>query len=714
MGTMKQPTLSSAQATTVRAPLDRRLFLSGPPGTGKSTVGVGRLRYWLEAGVPAENVLVLTPQRTLAGRYDDVRRDPDLAPGGVFDVATLGGLARRMVDLFWPLAAEMAGFGEPDEQPTFLTLETAQYFMARVAGPLVDEGYFESIAIDRNRLYSQILDNLSKAAVVGFPVTEIAARLKGAWVGESSQLHVYDEAQEVALRFRRYCLEHNLLDFSLQVEVFMRHLWPGSLCRDFLLEQYTHLLVDNVEEDPPVAHDLLRDWLPHLRSALIIHDEGAGHRTFLGADPNTALALREVCDEEVRLTESFVTTPPIVAFGQALSETIDRSPSLQVEPTEADETPGAQSGEAREALYFDVHRFHPQMLDWVAETIAGLVRDEGVPPSEIVVLAPYLTDVLRFSLTHRLERLGVPARSHRPSRALRDEPATRALLTFAALAHPQWALSPTRYDVTYALMQAVADLDLVRAQLLTEVLYRVRDKVPVLEPFAGLKPEMQQRITYVLGGRYEALRIWFQGYAADPLDELDHFLARLFGELLSQPGFGYHDDLDAGRVAANLIESVQKFRWIAGDLPSDRSLGQEYVEMVQAGVVAAQYIRNWELEEDEAVLLAPAYTFLMANYPVDYQFWLNVGGLGWWERLYQPVTHPYVLSREWPLGTLWTDSDEVRVREQALGRLTQGLIARCRKGIFLGLSELGEHGYEQQGPLLKTLQKVLRNVEYAR
>jgi hypothetical protein len=359
------------------------------------------------------------------------------------------------------------------------------------------------------------------------------------------------------------------------------------------------------------------------------------------------------------------------------------------------------------------------MLDWVTESVAGLIQDEGVPPDEIVVLAPFLPDVLRFSLAHRLDQLSVPARSHRPSRALRDEPATRTLLTFAALAHPEWCICPPRYDVAYALMQAIDALDLVRAQLLADILYRTRGGEPALAPFADVKPEMQQRITYVLGGRYEALRLWFDGYSVDPVDELDHFLARLFGEMLSQPGYGFHDDFDAARVASNLIESVQKFRWIAprevenAEKPwGETSMGQEYVEMVDAGVVAAQYVRNWEVEVEDAVLLAPAYTFLMGNRPVDYQFWLNVGGRGWWERLYQPLTQPYVLSRRWDRAEQWTDADEVTVRQQALDRLTQGLIRRCRKGIFLGFSELGEGGFEQQGPLLQAVQRVLRNLSH--
>ena len=131
--------------------------------------------------------------------------------------------------------------------------------------------------------------------------------------------------------------------------------------------------------------------------------------------------------------------------------------------------------------------------------------------------------------------------------------------------------------------------------------------------------------------------------------------------------------------------------------------------MVQDGVVAAQYIRGWQLETDNAVLLAPAYTFLMSNRPVDIQFWLNVGGRGWWERLYQPLTHPYVLSRHWPEGKQWEDKHEIAARKDALYRLVQGLVSRCRSAIYLGLSELGEQGYEQQGPLLRAIQRVLRD-----
>jgi hypothetical protein len=704
------PALSDHQRAVVERPAELKLFAEGAAGTGKTTAAVARLLHLLDAGVPAGSILVVVPQRTLATPYFDGLRSAPLRAGGQVTVLTIGGLARRMVDLFWPLVAREAGFGQPEQPPTFLTLETAQYTMARLVRPLLDEGAFESITIDRNRLYSQVVDDLNKAAVVGFSHTEIGERLKRAWSGEQSQRRVYDEAQECATRFREYCLAHNLLDFSLQVSLFCEILWARASCRDYLLASYPHLFVDNVEEDTPVAHDLLRDWLPHCRSAFLVRDSGAGYRRFLGADPEGGRALRDVCDERIAFVESFVSSPDARALGYELARSLDRPIEPHDRPQEDRRKP---SGDARAALAFRYHRYYPEMLDWVAGEIEGLVHRKVIPPGEIVVLAPFLSDALRFSLRSRLEARDVPVHSHRPSRALRDEPATRCLLTLAAIAHPEWGRSPGPFDVAYALVQAVEGLDLVRAQMLTEIVYRVIEGRPSLASFDRIVPDMKERLTYTLGERYERLRTWLEAYASQVEEgtPLDFFLGRLFGEVLSQPGFGFHRDYDAGRVAADLVESVLKFRWTAtAGVVGDGPLGREYVDMVQDGVIAAQYVRNWQLQPQDAVLLAPAYTFLMSNRPVEVQFWLDVGSRGWWERLYQPLTHPYVLSRGWPRDALWTDSDEHEARQEALHRLTQGLVCRCRRRVYLGLCELAESGHEQKGQLLHAIQRILRRL----
>ena len=303
--------LTGLQRQIVEAPLNTKIFLSGPAGTGKSTAGVERLRYLIDHNVNGSSILVLTPQRTLQRSYLEIVQSPEIRAGGVVTPATVGGLARRMCDLFWPLAAERAGFAEPDKPPVFLTLETAQYYMAHIVRPLLDQGYFESVTIDRNRLYSQIIDNLNKSAAVGFPYKEIGSRLDSGWYGDPAQRRIYADAQDCATRFREFCLAHNLLDFSLQLEVFLTQLWPDPIVHNFLTQNFSHLIYDNPEEDVPRAHDLIREWLPEMNSALFIFDEGAGYRRFLGADVDTAWALRDLCNDEIRFHESFVNSENI-------------------------------------------------------------------------------------------------------------------------------------------------------------------------------------------------------------------------------------------------------------------------------------------------------------------------------------------------------------------------------------------------------------------
>ena len=119
---------SPLQRQVIESPLDSRLFVSGSAGTGKTTAGVERLRYLLEQGVHASSILMLTPQRTMQEPYLDLLYSPERRAGGEVTSATIGGLAKRMCDLFWPIAAEAAGFKNPDQTPVFLTLETAQYY----------------------------------------------------------------------------------------------------------------------------------------------------------------------------------------------------------------------------------------------------------------------------------------------------------------------------------------------------------------------------------------------------------------------------------------------------------------------------------------------------------------------------------------------------------------------------------------------------------
>ena len=73
--------LSSLQRQIVESPLNSKLFVSGPMGTGKTTAAVERMRYLLAQGVPGESILMLAAQRSVQEPYLDLLYSPERAAG---------------------------------------------------------------------------------------------------------------------------------------------------------------------------------------------------------------------------------------------------------------------------------------------------------------------------------------------------------------------------------------------------------------------------------------------------------------------------------------------------------------------------------------------------------------------------------------------------------------------------------------------------------
>lgn len=674
-------------------------FIEGNAGTGKTTLAISRLRELLENGVRPQSILVLVPQLALGRPYQLAMTSPDWPSAAGVDVVTIGGLAQRLIEVFWPVISPLAGFAnDPVSEPTFLTIETAQYHMAKFVDEAVQTGRFDSVSVPRARIITQSLDNLSKAAINGFSIEEVTQRLTRAWGGHSSRHMVYQTWQEVAQNFRAHCLQHNLLDFSLQTEVFTHQILNTPQSADFLRKKYQHLIADNIEENNPVTLDFIRWLWPGLESALLLYDADAGYRVFLGAEPQGAYELKALCTERRTLPDSVVQSEPIHALEYAVKQAFDR-PDAQTPNT----------SDPRPAIQYEFSRFYPQMLEWVLEQVIDLIHHQRVQPQDIVLIAPFLNDSLRFSITNRFDKAGIPYVSHRPSRAIREEPAARAMLMMMQLVNPAETQLPPPVDLANGLVQLIGGLDPIRARLLTEIVYGVGQSEP--SSFDIINPTMQERITYTCGNRYETLRDWLLEQRQHvPSTPPDHFLRSLFGDIASQPGYGFAQNLDAGTVVGQMVESAYGFRTaLYPDGTDDWSqLWKDYRSLVSEGLLAASHSLSWHKEESNAVFIAPAYTYLMRNRPVDYQFWIDVGSAAWGERLEQPLTHPYVLRKSYPIDQIWSDEDEQRVSFEMLYKLVLGLVRRCRKQIYLGIADLGEQGFEQRGSLLHLFQYILR------
>jgi superfamily I DNA/RNA helicase len=674
----------------------QKIYIFGNASSGKTTAAALRLQQWLDQGISAANILILGPQRSNTKPYQQAAEEVGCNPAALTSI-TMGGIARRMCQLFWPIVVEHYQAFDKEKSPSFLTLETAQYFLSQIIDPLLDQGFFSSITIDRNRLYSQILDNLNKSSLSGISLDEITQRLINAWVGEESQINVYKDAQICAEKFRAYCYENNLLDYSLQMEIFNNLLWQHPLCRAHLTQQYTHLIYDNIEEDPPIIHKLIDEWLPNFHSAVLVHDTSGGFRLFMGADPINAGNLKAHCQVQFNFDQKLNISEPIQAI-QKLVEDRQQKNSKQIEQLSID---------IKNGYDVSIHRFVPQMLDWIAETAAMEIEENHYQPGDVVILSPFVSDSLFFSLANRLEAFGYKLSTHRPSRSLKDESATRMILTFARLAHPKWALPVTQHALRTAFMQSITDQNLLTADRLSRIIYNARTNQ--LNPFNHLKPDIQEQITYQVGERYEAFRNWIEEYQQQPPMVLDSFIGKLFGELLSQPGFTLHEDFASATVIARLMTSIKNFRWLNQSLFDEDPLliGKAYVEMVERGILAATSYETINNDQQQIMLL-PAYTYLSGGYHAQVQFWLDPGNPSWAERLYQPLTHPYVLSPNWPVDKPWTQLDETQHQTRTLYRIINGLLLKCKRKVYFCISKVNEQGLELKGPMLAILQDIFR------
>jgi hypothetical protein len=683
------------QTALINLPNTSSIFLSGPYGSGKTTAAIGRIQKYLEF-YPGYKILIITPQQSLSKPFKDFFTNNSKVIGSLPTITTFNGIARSLIRKFWPLFSSEMGFQSPRKPPIFLSLESAQYCLSKIVDPLLKNGYFQTVTVERNRLFSQILDNLNKTALADIPIDEIAPRLKSSAV-ESSTMHLaFEQAQECATKFRAYCLENNLIDFSLNISLFRKHVWSTDFCRNYIQARYGFLIVDNVEEDTPFAHFLIKDLIKMVESSLLIFDEGGGFRSFLGADPRGAKNLKNACEIKRHFSEEFVTSEELFNFRVGLNACITREKNTSFKY------------QIPKNSNLSFYRFYPEMISDTCSKVKELL-DIGQLPEEIVVLSPYLSDSLKFSLTETLQSMHIPFRTSRPSRMYLDSSEARVMIILAKIAHPEWKMIVSFFEFRNLIMRIIPNLDIVRADLITKHLFSNEKQSYSIRSFDKIKEiSLQERITFQIGEKIEILQGWLQEYQNNEPIPLDIFFQNIYGQVISQNGFRFHDDFDAANLISKLIQSIRAFRIFSQEAFSldSKSIGKEYIQSIELGLVPSSFPNS--STDEKGVLIAPAHTFLMENRTSAYQFWLDIGSLGWWERLYQPLTNPYIFHPQWKLNEPWTIQNDYLSNQQSMQRLVTGLLSRCSKSIFAASVQINEYGSENHGPLLQAFQTFLK------
>jgi hypothetical protein len=672
--------------------------LLGPAGTGKTTALQQRLVRLLRGGEPAYTLLVLVSEPEHRQAFYDAVHGSGLGPYADLNATTYTVMAQEMVALFWPLVARQAGFERPYQPPTFLSYDLGQLLMWHVVTPLLEQGAFANLRLRPQQIVSQLLDTLNRAALNALTLDDAIQRQLDTWAGEPERRRQLEDAALAVRSFRRSCLDNSLLDLSLVVEVFDRQLVQHPEFHRYFRERYRHLIVDNVEEQTPAGQNFIASLMGETQTTAIAYDAGGGYKRFLAADPHGAEAFYHRCELQFRFEESFVARPEM----NDLANLVENYLLHTTRPTAEAAAP------IRQVIG---GRYRREMVVNLAQALGQLVREEGVAPGNVAIVVPYLDESLRYMLTKALYQEGLPYRLLRRRSSPREEPRIRAWLTWLAVAHPDWNVHPTTYDVAEALTLTVQGLDPARAQLLADNLYRREG--PALLPVKELRPAIAGRVGEDVVPLVEELRQWLEihgdHYSRLPIDA---FLHTLFSELLSQHRFQPEPDLAGAAVCDWLVRSATRLRQSAPAMGFKRpaETGAAFIDAIYQGLVTANPPDLGEPPDPEGIVIATIYGYLLGGPPVDVQVWLETAATGWWDIPRQPLSNAFVLAQSRAADLLWTAEEEFGVRNELLSRIIRGLVYRCRQGIILATSDLDRRGVRQEGPLWRALAPAVREV----
>lgn len=651
-------------------PAAQLTLVIGPTGSGKTTALLRRYYELLQTGARTDQILVLVAGAAAAATW---RRQLKLEAAGPLEIHGYFGFIQRELTLFWAEVQAAAPDLQAWVRPQFLNVEVAHHLMrARVDGAAAD---FTALKASLQRLAIQIVSNLSTvAAAACLTPAEATERLSAAH-GRGRHAALYATVRGLLEAYRADCRRAGLLDYALAIDLYQRALLPLPAYQAHLRGRYRHLLVDDLDETAPAEQDFIAAVAAAMDSVTLAFGPDGGHSAFMGARPDLALARFGRAGRRLELTGSHTCSATAFRLGDDLAAAIREQ---------------AVSGRYGDIVEEWIRcELRGEMLEQaVAQAEALCAR--GVPPGEVAIIAPHVDAALAAVAGRRLAARGIAVHNLSLSRRLLDEPLARAIVTLAALVHPQWHI-PLHAGAVAASLAVLLRLDAVRCALLGEAVAAVGE-LPDLDA-AGLR----RRVGFERSEAYEFLRRWV-AEARQREWATDAFAQAVIAEVLL-PLLG---ELKTAEVYAcqQLLLSAHRFR-LAMERFGEGAYGSHYVKMLTEGTVAAEPLQAYGVPEGHLLLTTP-FAYLNARCTSAYQIWLDISGSGWYPSDVKELANPHVLAPGWPVGETWNDSRNRLTRQANAARTARALVRRCRGRLILAEADMGAWGEEQQAGGLAT------------
>ncbi len=614
----------------------------------------------------------------------------------------LGFIADEVI-LFWPLLFEVLELKA--QFPLRLRPETEQDLATRLWRLQFSQG--DLSLSQESRLIRDTLDLMQLAGAAGIALEKIAIILEAGWPIAQRRDFSPQQRQKFLLNWRNWCLERGFLTYGLISEIYWRYLLPNSRYQQQLLRRYQGIFADDVDDYPAIARDLFEILLKQNIPGIFTYNPQAQIRLGLNADPDYLKGLASFCQIEELPEPSGLAQQWAAPLLQLVTD-----PFLNLSLPNTIQSIQATS--------------RAKLLETMANFIIESIQSKLISPEEIVIIAPGLDEIARYTLMETLTAAQIPVFPFNEQRSLISSPLIRALLTLLALVYPGLGKLAMRDDVAEMLVifsqkpktgqnspkQLFSEIDPVRAGLIADYCYLINTEKPELlaiETFARW-----DRIGYQATTAYQNLVNWIaqakteqsQQQTMNPTFLLD----RAIRELLPANTHFTYDQVSALR---ELMETAQHFWEVEHRLQfyedwqqTQTSRLQLFIQLLRRGTITANPRPIYSLgKELSGITLATIFQYRSLRKSHRWQFWLDAGSLLWTQGGAAQLFAAPLFLRDWS-GWEWTTEEQQQLDQARLERILWDLLGRAEEKVYLCHSDLSVRGTEQTGPFLRLIQQA--------
>jgi hypothetical protein len=700
----------------------RPFWLNGATGSGKTAWLIEQLATWAASDPYAEDLAAGKSLLVFAANGDNrirlANRIAD-ATRGRFSVVTTtpNGFMQGEVELFWPLLVKSLGLFP--QFPLRLRPENEQEQAARfwhprfLSGDLLIEGWLEAQTVRRG------LDFLQLAASAAIPAEDLPVLLPEGMPPGFAPEAVWRNLGQAIVDWRDWCLERSLLTYGVMTELYWRHLLPQPLYQEKLLNRFCGVLVDDLDEFPPVTAEWLRILFQADLPAAITWNSQGKVRLGVGADPERMEAdLKPLCDV---ISQPNPDPASLAATWEDSVITWVMDPISLPEPLDCLHTLQTTS--------------RGELLRDTAERVANAINSGQVNASEVAIIGPGMDAIARYTLVEILTNRGIAVASLNDQRPLVTSPLVRALLTLLTFIYPGLGRLAERDDVAEMLVVLsqvphspdttpwfdTVYIDPIRAELLVDHCFAPHPDLPELLPVE--RYDRWDRLGYKATQAYNRLLEWIAQQQDQRQRRLIPGVVGFLDRAIQTFYYGgNHLPVDQLTALRELMETAQHY-WTVDDRlrQVELTLGSPpaadprgsiaaFIGLIRQGTVTANPFPVESTDPSQTgVTIATVFQYRLQRLSHRWHFWLDAGSPRWLTGTDNLFGFPIFLGSY--AGRPWRADDIETLHAERLERIVRDLLGRVTERVILCHSDLAVSGQEQTGPLLPLISANAREVD---